>query len=216
MAARRPRLRSKLSTSAPWLRATAAVSSVDPSSTTSTSTPGTCSAMSWKTLGRFSASFQAGMKMMVSRPSAAAGLPFASGEVIEYLALPRHRRCAPDQQQRLGVGLVSHLDLGAGRHADEAERIDAEQLGRVPEREGDRPLQHDEPLLLGALAMPPSSGSRRVAPHRRTGGVESERLGQAGRQTRSVLLTVRALREGELGEAGNVVGHRRIVTGGGW
>src|SRR4051794_3336878 len=126
MAARRPRLRSKESTSAPWFRATAAVSSVEPSSTTSTSTFGTCSAMSPKTPGRFCASFQAGMKTMVSWPvePEASGI---SGEVIEQLALPGHGGCAPDQQQRFGIGLVAHLDLGAGGEAREAGGVDRYQ-----------------------------------------------------------------------------------------
>src|SRR5206468_6079680 len=66
MAARRPRFAPKLTTSAPPVRAASTVPSVEPSSITSTSASGSSPCSSANTAGRFSASFQAGMKTTVS------------------------------------------------------------------------------------------------------------------------------------------------------
>ena len=69
----RPRLRPNESTSAPWSAATAAVRSVEPSSTTSTCASGSSACNSSRTSGRLSSSFHAGMKTIVSRASVLTG-----------------------------------------------------------------------------------------------------------------------------------------------
>src|SRR3954463_14960941 len=66
MPARRPRFSPNETTSAPPRRATSAVLSVDPSSTTSTSTWGSASRASASTPGSELSSFQAGMNTTVS------------------------------------------------------------------------------------------------------------------------------------------------------
>src|SRR4051794_14896882 len=66
MPAWRPRFAPKESTSAPPARATSAVRSVEPSSTTSTSTSGSSRPISSSTAGRLSSSFHAGTKTSVS------------------------------------------------------------------------------------------------------------------------------------------------------
>src|SRR5262245_6814094 len=66
MPSRSPRFSPNERTSAPWSWATAAVPSVEPSSTTSTSHPGNPACSSPSTAGRLPSSFQAGMKTSVS------------------------------------------------------------------------------------------------------------------------------------------------------
>src|SRR5690242_12930399 len=126
------------------------------------------------------------------------GYRLASGQVVEDLGLAGDRRRAPGEHDRLGLALVSHLDLGARPDAGEAARRELDQLGRLAERERDRPLQTREHLLLGALAVPPSPHAGRIAPDRRACVLEPERLRQAGDLARSILRPVRALGEGQL------------------
>src|SRR5262245_3415030 len=100
MPARSPRFSPNETTSAPPLRATLAVASVEPSSMTSRSASGSASRASASTPGSELSSFQAGMKTIVP---GTAPRPYASA------------RSAPGRRDRVLALRDERLDVGGGR-----------------------------------------------------------------------------------------------------
>src|SRR5919106_5725648 len=121
MPARSPRFSPNESTSAPCARATAAVPSVEPSSTTSTSASGSTARSSSSTADRFVSSFQAGMKTSV---------PATSGGVEPLL-----RRLEPLGDDRLGrVGGARDDRVGLVLGLEVREDVVGERAGVAPPR----------------------------------------------------------------------------------
>src|SRR5262245_47001258 len=122
-----PRFDPSPSTSAPCSRATSAVPSVEPSSTTRTSASGSSACRSSSTAGRFSSSFQAGMKTTVSF---IAPLLVGCGSGRDRLLARRAvlERTAPSRQQLVNAGGADDRLVRQGkrdRMEDERPRLGA-------------------------------------------------------------------------------------------
>src|SRR5947199_1835389 len=139
MPIRRPRLTPSESTSAPCSRATLAVRSVEPSSTTSTSTSGKRTWRASSTAGRFASSFHAGMKTTVSatQPPSELGArrEQLDGDERQCGQLPRERT----ERRPHAHDVVAHRDaltpiekVEDQTHADEVYRRAQHDRGRDP------------------------------------------------------------------------------------
>src|SRR5207244_3977382 len=111
--------------------------------------------------------------------------PDRSVDAREELSLAGHRRSAVDEEDELLVARVPELEDRPGLGDEDAAARDLVALGGVAEVDRERPVEHDEDLLLGQVLVALAPCARRVAPEVRAG--LCQRVGEAGDRTRVVL-----------------------------
>ena len=84
--------------------------------------------------------------------------------VVEEVSALAHRRRAVDEQHERVVAGVAELQDRAGLDDEDAAPLELVALRRLAEIDRERPVEHDEDLLLRLVRMPLAARSRRIAP----------------------------------------------------
>src|SRR5579884_3994449 len=172
-----PRLNGRLSTCAPRAAATSAVRSVDPSETTTRSSPGSSARSSSRTRPTFASSLKAGT--IATRRSAASGGAAAAGEPATSVDTRPHPQADQLEQTAGAVSVGVLVQHPLARAA--AERLRLRRVGEQLAVGGGRlrGVAHDDELL--ARLEPALDPRGRVGDDRGAAGGELERPRRGGR-----------------------------------